>query len=40
MFKILVFIVVSLIALGILFIAACLNAKDYNETIEREKEEK
>ena len=40
MFKILVFVVTCLIVLGILSIAVWLNTEDYNEIIEREKEEK
>ena len=40
MLKIVVFMVTFLIILGILSIAVCLNTEDYNEIIEREKEEK
>lgn len=40
MLKIVVFIVIFLIVLGILSIAVWLNTEDYNEIIEREKEEK
>lgn len=40
MLKIVILIVVSLITLGILSIAVWLNTEDYNEIIEREKEEK
>lgn len=40
MLKIVIFIVTFLIILGILSIAVCLNTEDYNEIIEREKEEK
>lgn len=40
MLKLVVFAVVFLIVLGILSIAVCLNTEDYNEIIEREKEEK
>lgn len=40
MLKLVVFAVTFLIVLGILSIAVCLNAKGYNEIIEREKEEK
>ena len=40
MLKIVIFIVTFLIILGILSIAVWLNTEDYNEIIEREKEEK
>ena len=40
MLKLVVFVVTFIIALGILSIAVCLNTEDYNEIIEREKEEK
>ena len=40
MLRIVVTVVVFLIVLGILSIAVCLNTEDYNEIIEREKEEK
>ena len=40
MLTIVTLVVVSLITLGILSIAVCLNTEDYNEIIEREKEEK
>lgn len=40
MLKIVVFMVTFLIVLGILSIAVWLNTEDYNEIIEREKEEK
>lgn len=41
MFKILVFIVIFLIVLGILSIAVCLNAKDYcYEDFERKEKDK
>lgn len=40
MLKIVTLVVVSLIVLGILSIAVWLNTEDYNEIIEREKEEK
>ena len=40
MLKLVVFAVTFLIVLGILSIAVWLNTEDYNEIIEREKEEK
>ena len=40
MLKLVIFVVIFLIVLGILSIAVCLNTEDYNEIIEREKEEK
>lgn len=40
MLKLVIFAVTFLIVLGILSIAVCLNTEDYNEIIEREKEEK
>lgn len=40
MLKLVIFVVTFLIVLGILSIAVCLNTEDYNEIIEREKEEK
>ena len=40
MLKLVVFAVTFLIILGILSIAVWLNTEDYNEIIEREKEEK
>ena len=40
MLKIVIFIVTFLTVLGILSIAVWLNTEDYNEIIEREKEEK
>lgn len=40
MLKLVIFVVTFLIVLGILSIAVWLNTEDYNEIIEREKEEK
>lgn len=40
MLKLVVFMVTFLIVLGILSIAVWLNTENYNEIIEREKEEK
>lgn len=40
MLKIVILIVVSLITLGILSIAVCLNTQDFEDIAEREKEEK
>ena len=40
MLKLVIFAVTFFIVLGILSIAVCLNTEDYNEIIEREKEEK
>lgn len=40
MLKIVTLVVVSLITLGILSIAVCLNTQDFEDIVEREKEEK
>lgn len=40
MLKIVIFIVTFLTVLGILSIAVCLNTKDFEDIVEREKEEK
>ena len=40
MLKIVTLVVVSLIVLGILSIAVCLNTQDFEDIVEKEKEEK
>lgn len=40
MLKLVIFVVTFLITLGILSIAVCLNTQDFEDIVEREKEEK